>query len=87
MRALELKINKLENEKSKKVERKNQLEEEIGAINSQLKELKSLYSQFEKLEKEKERLLGTHKKQSEKPKKEEPEQLDFSNMFEQENSN
>lgn len=43
-------IQKLEQQKQFKIEKRNQLDSEINVINSRLKELNNLKNQYEKLE-------------------------------------
>lgn len=49
LKKINTKIEKLEQQKNKKTEQKINLETEINLLNTQLKELKLLKSQYEKL--------------------------------------
>lgn len=57
MKAIKQKIIKLEKEKNIKVKKRDKLNDEISCINSQLKELKNIEKQYEKLELEGKKLL------------------------------
>lgn len=50
LKKIQKEITKLEQQKSLKIEKKNQLESEINVIETSLKELYSLKNKYEKLE-------------------------------------
>ncbi len=71
MKILEQKISKLEKERLKKVNKRNELNEEIFQIDLQLKELNKLENQYKKLNSDTEKILkGFTKNHHDKEKNE-----------------
>lgn len=82
MKVLQQKIEKLEKEKSLKIRKRDELDAEISKLSSQIKELKALDSDFEKLEERKKKVLySINNRTSQKNNEEIVHTESFSDMF------